>query len=136
MANGCAQIVNCASGYLDFHFHFLLPFIFLLKNICTGKMSPKKTGNYDPDFLKEKFSHFFKFSLHERNWDRKKVEPFCKTEVIVKKPFETWQFGKIGVLVTFLSQFLSCEENLRGMREFLFQNIRAYKSWMEFAWIE
>ena len=101
MANGCAQIVNCASGYLDFHFHFLLPFIFLLKNICTGKMSPKKTGNYDPDFLKEKFSHFFKFSLHERNWDRKKVEPFCKTEVIEKKPFETWQFGKIGVLVTF-----------------------------------
>ena len=101
MANGCAQIVNCASGYLDFHFHFLLPFIFLLKNICTGKMSPKKTGNYDPDFLKEKFSHFFKFSLHERNWDRKKVEPFCKTEVIEKKPFETWQFGKFGVLVTF-----------------------------------
>ena len=41
MANECAQIVNCASEYLDFH--FLLPFIFLLKNICTGKMSPIMT---------------------------------------------------------------------------------------------
>ena len=73
-----------------------------------GRPSSKKKG---PVFVINIFSRSHKLTSHVRNWDKKSraiLQNFDSWIIVIqKRPFGTWQFGKIGVLFNFINQELN-----------------------------
>ena len=79
--------------------------------------SPEETGGrivsvkLGPDYVFLTFSQFSQIFSHMRNLTPKKLSNFVKLQLLnekiykyTKKPFDTWQFGKIIALVDIINQ--------------------------------
>jgi hypothetical protein len=77
MANGCAQIVNCASEYVEFGLPLPTSFYFSIKEHLHWKNESKKDGQLWPEFFERKILSFLQiFVVREKL--REKTSEFCQ----------------------------------------------------------